>query len=219
TRFRSRGRARAGPADQAVQAAGQGQPDPVQPVARCTLRVLDARADPALLRDRVRSGHFRPGANPAWARHRRGLRPAQDCRREKEPRRARPARGRKAGRARVSFTWWTYRRRFTAGRHSVTVVTRARSDELVSELAIDGVPFAWDRTPAFGPEAVRNHRLAASLPDGSQLEVEAGYVSSWSIGIAARLDGELIHESHPGRTIAYPDKYRETVSAIEATTL
>src|SRR5690606_5197507 len=59
----------------------------------------------------------------------------------------------------------------------------------------------------------------ASLPDGSQLEVEAGYVSSWSIGIAARLDGELIHESHPGRTIAYPDKYRETVSAIEATTL
>lgn len=119
----------------------------------------------------------------------------------------------------MSFTWWTYRRRFTAGRHSVTVVTRARSDELVSELSIDGVPFAWDRTPAFGPEAVRNHRLAARLPDGSQLEVEAGYVSSWSIGIAARLDGELIHESHPGRTIAYPDKYRETVSAIEATTL
>lgn len=118
----------------------------------------------------------------------------------------------------MSFTWWTYRRRFFAGRHAVTVVTRTRSDQLVSELSVDGVPFAWDRTPAFGAEAVRNHRLAPTLPDGSLLEVEAGYVSLWSIGVAARLDGTLIYESHPGRTIAYPEKYRDAVAAIDART-
>ncbi|HEY6815882.1 MAG TPA: septation protein IspZ [Croceibacterium sp.] len=109
----------------------------------------------------------------------------------------------------MSFTWWKYRRRFDAGRHRIEVVTSARMDALASELSIDDVPFAWDVTPAFGPEAVRNHMLAATLPDGRRLEVEAGYVSMWSVGIVARLEGALIHESHPGRTIAYPEKYRE----------
>ena len=116
----------------------------------------------------------------------------------------------------MSFTWWTYRRRFIAGRHTIVVATAARLDGLASELAIDGVPFAWDQTPTFGPEAVRNHRLAATLPDGRRLEVEAGYVSMWSVGIAARIDGALVHESHPGRTIAYPAKYREIAANSKA---
>ncbi len=119
----------------------------------------------------------------------------------------------------MSFTWWKYRRCFPVGRHTVTIVTRARSDSLASELAIDGVPFAWDATPAFGPEAVRNHLLAATLPDGRRLEVEAGYVSLWSIGIAARLEGVPIHESHPGRTIAYPEKYRDMAANSTAHTV
>jgi len=119
----------------------------------------------------------------------------------------------------VSLTWWKYRRRFTAGRHRIEVVTRARTDALASELSIDDVPFAWDETPSFGPEAVRNHRLSATLPDGRPLEVEAGYVSLWTIGIAAWLDGEPIHESHPGRTIAYPEKYRGAVAGVEARTV
>jgi 23S rRNA (adenine2503-C2)-methyltransferase len=45
--------------------------------------------------------HLGPGAHPARPRHRRSLRPAQDRCREEEPRRARPARGREAGRARL----------------------------------------------------------------------------------------------------------------------
>ncbi len=119
----------------------------------------------------------------------------------------------------MSFTWWTYKRRFATGRHRIEVITRARSNALASELSIDGVPFAWDETPAFGPEAVRNHLLRATLPDGRQLEVEAGYISLWSIGIAARLDGEPIHESHPGRTIAYPEKYRDVAATSQARTI
>ncbi len=49
--------------------------------------------DPPLLRHRVRSRHLRPGAHAAGPRHRRRLRPAQDRRREEEPRRARQACG------------------------------------------------------------------------------------------------------------------------------
>ena len=104
----------------------------------------------------------------------------------------------------MSFTWWKYRRHFTTGRHRIAVVTSARTNALASEMSIDDVPFAWDATPAFGPKAVRNHLLTATLPDGRRLDVEAGYVGPWSIGIAARLDGALVHESHPGRTIAHP---------------
>ena len=43
-----RGRARAGPPDPPLQASRQGQPDPVQPVARRALRMLERRADPRL---------------------------------------------------------------------------------------------------------------------------------------------------------------------------
>ena len=119
----------------------------------------------------------------------------------------------------MSFTWWTYRRRFAVGRHSIAVVTRTRSDGLASELSIDGVPFAWDSTPAVGPEAIRNHVLSATLPDGRRLDVEAGYVSLWSIGIAAGLDGVPVHASHPGRTIAYPEQAREVVANSKAETV
>ena len=68
-----------------------------------------------------------------------------------------------------------------------------------------------DATPAIGPDATRNHRLSAPLPDGSMIEVDAGYISSMNVGIAVRCDGERIHESHPGKTIAYPEKYRHMV--------
>ena len=82
-----------------VRPAGQGQSDPVQPVARRALRMLDARADPQLLEHRLRSRHFGAGAHPARPRHRRRLRAAQDRGGEEEPRRARPR-----GRATVSVS-------------------------------------------------------------------------------------------------------------------
>src|SRR5690606_19444587 len=92
----------AGPADQALQAARQGQPDPVQPLARRALRVLEPRTDPALFRDRVRGRHLCSRAHSARARYRRRLRPAQDQRREEEPRRAGPAGGGEASDARLN---------------------------------------------------------------------------------------------------------------------
>src|SRR5690606_9110584 len=201
-----RRRTRAGAADQAVRASGQGEPDPVQPVAGRALRMLEPGADSALLRDRVRSGHLGAGAHPARARHRCRLRPAQDRCREEEPRRARQAGGRETGRTglAMAFTFARYRRPFTVGGVSCEVVMRAKIDGLHSELRVAGMAQASDYTPATGPEAIRNHCLAGLLPSGERFEVEAGYISWVSVGIAVRRDGQTVHESYPGRTIAFP---------------
>jgi len=37
-----------------------------------------------------------------------------------------------------------------------------------------------------------------------QIDVEAGYISWVNVGIRVTQAGRLVHESHPGRTIAYP---------------
>ena len=99
-----------------------------------------------------------------------------------------------------------YKRPFDAGGHQALVTMRSRMDGLHSELAIDGRIVATDHTPATGPEAIRNHRLIAMLADGRTLDIEAGYVNWLTVGIAAGLDGARIHESHPGKRIAFPDK-------------
>ena len=52
---------------------------PFNPVARRALRMLDRRADQIVQQHRVRSRHFGPGAHPPRPRHRRRLRPAEDC--------------------------------------------------------------------------------------------------------------------------------------------
>jgi intracellular septation protein A len=109
----------------------------------------------------------------------------------------------------MSFTWWRYpTRRFSVDGLSFAVSSRARGDGLCSSLTMLAVEQASDRTPIFGPESVRNHVLRATLPDGRMLEVDFGYMGAWTTGIVARLDGEIIYESHPGRVPAYPEQYR-----------
>lgn len=99
-----------------------------------------------------------------------------------------------------------YRRRFMLGTLPGEVVVTARTTGMESVLIVGGGLIAEDKTPLGGPEATRNHKLAATLPDGRAIDVEMGYVSWWTIGIAVRLDGVLVHESHPGRRIAYPER-------------
>jgi len=116
----------------------------------------------------------------------------------------------------VSFTWWRYpRRRFEVDGTAFDVRTWARTDGFISQLDVGGSPVSEDRTPIYGPEAIRNHVLRARLPDGREVEVETGYVNSWTTGAVARLAGERIYESHPGRTITYPEKYRDQIAAME----
>lgn len=104
----------------------------------------------------------------------------------------------------MAFTFARYRRPFTVDDVSCEVVMRAKIDGLHSELRVAGMAQASDYTPATGPEAIRNHCLAGLLPSGERFEVEAGYISWVSVGIAVRRDGQTVHESYPGRTIAFP---------------
>jgi intracellular septation protein A len=106
----------------------------------------------------------------------------------------------------VAFNLAKYRRPFTVAGTSCEVVIGARMDGLHSELLVQGRRAATDFTPGIGEEAIRNHRLAAALPDGTAVEVEAGYISWVNVAIAVRHEGRLVHESHPGRRIAYPAK-------------
>jgi intracellular septation protein A len=107
---------------------------------------------------------------------------------------------------------WLYKRPFRVGFHECLVLLDARLSGLTSSLWIDGEEVATDFTPAAGPEAVRNHRLRANLPDGRGVEVEAGYNSWVNAGIAVQVDGQLVHESQPGRRIAYPARAAKMVS-------
>ncbi|UUR07222.1 septation protein IspZ [Sphingomonas glaciei] len=108
---------------------------------------------------------------------------------------------------------WLYKRPFSIGvAHECWVLIDSRMSGLTSTLVVDGEEVASDVTPVTGAEAVRNHRLAHTLPDGRRIEIEAGYVNWWTVGIAVRLDGTLIHESHKGRQIAYPERFARMVS-------
>lgn len=94
---------------------------------------------------------------------------------------------------------WTFRRPFQVEGRPAEVVERSGFRESRSTLLIDGRVVDEDVVTYEG--GLRMHRLTAVLPDGRRLEVETGSVNALTIGIAARLDGRLIHESHPGRPL------------------
>ena len=114
----------------------------------------------------------------------------------------------------MAFTWWKYpTRRFVVDGLEFTVRCFAQGDGLHSNLAMLGVEQASDRTPIYGPDAVRNHRLTCNLPDGRTLDDEMGYIGIWKTGIIARVGGAVVHESHPGQTPQYPEKYHAQTTA------
>ena len=111
---------------------------------------------------------------------------------------------------------WRYQRSFAIDGAAGRVLIDSRLDGLFSTLVIDGAEVAYDNTPPAGPEAVRNHRLVARLADGRELVVDAGYVSMVNVAIAVRVNGALMHESHPGRTIAFPARAASWISQQDA---
>ncbi|HKR25280.1 MAG TPA: septation protein IspZ [Allosphingosinicella sp.] len=111
------------------------------------------------------------------------------------------------------MTLWRYRRRFSVGGIPSEVRVAISGDGMHSCLIVGGAVLAEDATPLGGPDSIRNHRLAATLPDGREVEAEMGYVSWWTVGIAVRLDGRLVHESHKGRRIAYPERAKRMAAS------
>jgi intracellular septation protein A len=97
-----------------------------------------------------------------------------------------------------------YRRQFALGDLACEATCESRMSGLHSELFVSGAKVAEDHTPPTGTEAIRNHLLTATLPDGTSIQVELGYINWLTVGIAVRRDGALVYESHPGRRIAYP---------------
>jgi intracellular septation protein A len=107
---------------------------------------------------------------------------------------------------------WSYRRKFEADGLPCQLDFRSGLKGATSLLTVAGIEHGWDHTPLAGPEAVRNHLIQAKLPSGKMLEVEAGYYSWFNIAIAARLDGETVHESHPGTKIELPERARKMMA-------
>ena len=100
---------------------------------------------------------------------------------------------------------WTYRRPFTVQGQAYTVLIEIGLSSWRSRLMRGAQELARDTTAEAGFSMdFRNHRLCHTLADGSPMEVETGYISLWTTGIAVRVDGQLVHESHPGRTIRWP---------------
>ncbi len=113
----------------------------------------------------------------------------------------------------IGLKLWTYRRKFMADTLSCCVHYRAGLKGTESVLTICDVPHDRDFVPNFGANALRNHRLAAILPSGKTLHVEAGYYSNFDVAIAVDLDGERIHESHPRVPIRLPESTRKRLEA------
>lgn len=106
---------------------------------------------------------------------------------------------------------WTFRRRFVAEGLPCTLEYRTGLKGATGVLSVAGRDVGWDHTPIMGEAAVRNHVIRTILPSGRGLEVEAGYYNWWNVALAARVDGELIHESHPGRKIELPESARKAM--------
>ena len=113
---------------------------------------------------------------------------------------------------------WTYRHRFALDDHDFHVALATSTTGVKSELRLAGQAVAHDLTQVRSAADLRNHRLAHTLPDGRQVEVEAGPIGSWRMGIAVRVDGVLVHESHPGQSLGYPKWARDQVEKAQRAT-
>jgi len=112
----------------------------------------------------------------------------------------------------MGITLAKYRRRFTLDEVPCEVVVQADMQGMHSELRVAGEVQASDFTPTLGPDATRNHHLSGTFANGEMFEVEAGYISWVNVGIAVRRGAQFVHESHPGRRIAYPKRAAKLAS-------
>lgn len=107
--------------------------------------------------------------------------------------------------------FWTYRHRFTLDGRQALVVLGANAASLDASLALDGTVVARD-VATMKPH--RNAVLHHLLPDGRRLSIETGYNSWTGTGMVARVDGTIVHESHPGRPVALPEGARKMMGEI-----
>jgi intracellular septation protein A len=102
------------------------------------------------------------------------------------------------------MTFWTYRFPFRLDEGQYLVEMPIGLTTLETRLMRDGRQLASDFSDIMQPGGIRRHRMCCTLADGRRLEVEAGFVDWRRAAISVRVDGVLVHESHPGREIRVP---------------
>jgi intracellular septation protein A len=105
---------------------------------------------------------------------------------------------------------WTYKRPFVIDDISGVVHTVTTTSEMASTLYVNNVAVTTDTFLTKGARVLRNNHLSYTLPDGRQLDIEAGYVGWWKAEIAVTLNGVLRYESKPGATIQWPQMMGKT---------
>lgn len=103
----------------------------------------------------------------------------------------------------------------TDGRHHV-VEHEVFVNSSRSSLTVDGRVVARFTVADGDPDLLRNHHLNWTHEDGRVLEVEIGPANTWAYGLVARLDGVVVHESHPGRILGYGPRIKKFVALSEA---
>lgn len=103
---------------------------------------------------------------------------------------------------------------FQANGQSFTVDFEVFATSSRSCLSSEGKILATDALKQDDPDYMRNHHLAFTRPDGSILEVEVGPANIWGYGANARLDGQIIFETHKGRTLGYGPKMKSFMEGI-----
>jgi intracellular septation protein A len=99
---------------------------------------------------------------------------------------------------------WTYRFDFMIDGLTYRTEAIAQLKTVESRVFQGEQELANDSTDVMTPDGMRNHQLRFSLSDGREVAVETGYIDWFRIGMAVRVDGTLVHESHPGKAIGFP---------------
>lgn len=104
----------------------------------------------------------------------------------------------------MAMTIYTYKRKFSlaqGGRYDVHVASGVST--LTLRLFQNGVELGADSLNVH-VDGSRHLFVRIEGAEGKLLEVESAPVDWLTMGIIARLDGAVVFESHPGRTLAWP---------------
>lgn len=104
---------------------------------------------------------------------------------------------------------YTYRRPFRLEDRKGEVRCHYTLRQATTTLWLDGVERDRVVVSLSGPTAMDNFHVATVLEDGRTLSAEMGPINWLSLGAIVRLDGAVIHESHPGRPLGYGPKLRK----------
>lgn len=104
---------------------------------------------------------------------------------------------------------YTYRRPFRLEDRKGEVRCHYTLKQATTTLWLDGVERDRSVVALTGEAAMENFHVSTVLEDGRSLSAEMGPINWLSLGAIVRLDGVVIHESHPGRPLGYGPRLKK----------